>query len=70
MMIDCGHPEPDEENVTMEVDIPVEMYQQLANLSDHTGRTINELWMEALAVFFNTPTPAQIRAQLERMFDQ
>lgn len=70
MIIDCGYPEPDEGIVTMEVDVPVEVYQQLANLSERTGRTINELWMEALAGFFNTPTPAQIRAQLERMFDQ
>lgn len=70
MIIDCGHPEPDEGIVTMEVDVPIEVYQQLANLSDRTGRSINELWMEAISGFFNTPTSDQIRSQLERMFDQ
>jgi hypothetical protein len=70
MIIDCGHPEPDEGIVTMEVDVPIEVYQQLANLSDRTGRTINELWMEALSVFLNTPSPEQVRAQLERMYDK
>lgn len=55
--------------LTCELDIPHDLYLILSAMSDQTGKTINELGGEVLKVFFDMPTPEELRSQLQKIYN-